>query len=175
MALVDILAVLVVAMSVLWGLMRGFSRELFGLLAWIVAFILASRWYGRLVPLIAPHVSGGALADVIAFALVFVVLVLLLSMVSALIGNAMQGSMLLGGANALLGGLFGVFRGVVLLVLLYAAGSAVMDDAAFAAAVHGSRIAPFIYRAALYLEGHGPVFVRVHLAPPDDSVHDPAI
>jgi len=175
MAVADVIAIILLLMSVAWGMMRGFTREVFGLLAWICAFVLAMRWYGAVLPWVAAHVPGLVQSRVVAFSVVFVGLVVAFSVVSAFVGNLVQGSSLLGGVNTLLGGAFGLLRGVVVLTVLYAAGSLTMTDATFRGAVEGSRLAPFIYHAALYLERLGPVFTRVHLAPPGESVHDPAI
>jgi membrane protein required for colicin V production len=172
MAIVDIMALVVVLISILWGVVRGFSREIFGLVAWVFAFLLASRWYGLLVPLVRMQVTRPRLADALAFGGLFIALIMILSAVSTLLGRAMRGSALFGGVDALLGGAFGLVRGVAVLSVLYAGASFLMQDDAFAAASAQSRIAPFIYRATLYLEGCIPAFARIHLAPPPESRHD---
>jgi len=103
--------------STLIGLLRGFVREAVSLVFWIVA-IWAAWKFG---PLVEPHL-GGLLADpkVAPWVgrLVVLVLVLLLGwMVSMLLGFFTR-SMGLGPLDRVIGLLFGIVRGMVLVGLM---------------------------------------------------------
>jgi membrane protein required for colicin V production len=113
----DVLILLLLLGSTLIGLLRGFVREAVSLVFWIVA-IWAAWKFG---PLVEPHL-GGLLADpkVAPWVgrLVVLVLVLLLGwMVSMLLGFFTR-SMGLGPLDRVIGLLFGIVRGMVLVGLM---------------------------------------------------------
>jgi len=110
----DLFVLAVLAGSATLGLLRGLVKEVFSLMAWVLAF-LGARLFG---PLLAPLLSGlesPALRHAAALVVVFVLV---------LLGAAMLGSLLsslarLAGLEAfdrLLGGLFGLARGGIALV-----------------------------------------------------------
>jgi len=113
----DVLILALLLGSTLIGLLRGFVREAVSLVFWIVA-IWAAWKFG---PLVEPHL-GGLLADpkVAPWVgrLVVLVLVLLLGwMVSMLLGFFTR-SMGLGPLDRVIGLLFGIVRGMVLVGLM---------------------------------------------------------
>jgi membrane protein required for colicin V production len=113
----DVLILVLLLGSTLIGLLRGFVREAVSLVFWIVA-IWAAWKFG---PLVEPHL-GGLLADpkVAPWVgrLVVLVLVLLLGwMVSMLLGFFTR-SMGLGPLDRVIGLLFGIVRGMVLVGLM---------------------------------------------------------
>lgn len=103
--------------STLIGLLRGFVREAVSLIFWIVA-IWAAWKFG---PLVEPHL-GGLLADHSVSPwvgrLVVLVLVLLIGWVIGMGLGFFTRSMGLGPVDRVIGLLFGIVRGVVLVGLL---------------------------------------------------------
>jgi membrane protein required for colicin V production len=113
---VDIALLAVFLLSALVGLWRGFIFEIVSLLGWVVAFILANT----LGPLLADNVPIGEshnpqLGLWIAYVVVFV-LVLLLCTLFARMLRALVAATPLSFVDHLLGGLFGMVRGAVVLV-----------------------------------------------------------
>ncbi|MEW6677825.1 MAG: CvpA family protein [Pseudomonadota bacterium] len=117
----DILVLVVLAGSILLGVMRGLVKEIFSLAAWVLAFI-GARLFGGPAAQILPGVDDPSLRHVLALVLVFVVI---------LVGAALAGRLLaglvqwvgLGGVDRFLGVLFGAFRGgLILLALTLVAG-----------------------------------------------------
>jgi len=117
----DVLIVLVLLGSTLIGLLRGFIREAVSLAFWIAA-IWAAWKFG---PLVEPHL-GGLMADpkVAPWVgrLVILVLVLLFGWVVGMLLSYLTRSAGLGPADRVIGLLFGVVRGVVLVGLMIIGG-----------------------------------------------------
>ncbi|WP_343664959.1 CvpA family protein [Paraburkholderia tropica] len=118
----DYAVMAVIGLSALRGAWRGFIGEIFGLIGWIAAFIVACRYVDRVVPWIPAHLPGQALTQwLIAFALIVIGVVLVASVANALLGRLVQVSGL-SGVDRSLGLLFGLARGVVLVLILVVLG-----------------------------------------------------
>lgn len=116
MTSLDLLALAILAVSILAGLLRGFTRELFSLAALILA-VLAAR---ALSPWLAPRLPGlgeAGLGYAAAIAIIFVLVLVLAGLAGMLMGSAVRLAGL-GAYDKVLGGLFGLVRGGVILVLL---------------------------------------------------------
>ena len=114
---VDIALLAVFLLSVLVGLWRGFVFEIVSLLGWLVAFIIANSagpFLADRVPL--DSVSPQArlwIAYIVVFVLVLVTCTLLARMLRALVSATP-----LSFVDHLLGGVFGVVRGALILVVV---------------------------------------------------------
>lgn len=116
----DYAVMAVIGLSALRGAWRGLLSEVFGLIGWIVAFFVACRYVGLLVPYIPANWPGGALTQwLLAFALIVVGVVLVASVANALLARIVAVSGL-GGVDRSLGLMFGLVRGVVLVLVLVA-------------------------------------------------------
>ena len=113
----DWLILLVGAVSIVVGLVRGFVFECLSLAGWVVAW-LAAQW---VVPLLAPYLPvgtpGGGLRHGIAFAIAFVLALIVWALLARLIRMAIHATPL-SVADRLLGGVFGALRALVLLLAL---------------------------------------------------------
>lgn len=117
----DYVVLAVIALSALRGAWRGLITEVFGLIGWFVAIVIAGRYAGAVAPLIPANWPGGELTQwVAAFAAIAICVVLVASVVNALLARIVQVSGL-GGADRSLGLMFGLVRGALLVVLLVAA------------------------------------------------------
>ncbi|MBS0379746.1 MAG: CvpA family protein [Proteobacteria bacterium] len=114
MNLADYLIIVAVLLSALGGAMRGFLREIVAFGAWIVALFLA--WHFS--DLIEPHLGGllaGSEVRPWAARVIIVVLVLVLgAFIGAILAHFVRLS-LFSGMDRLLGFVFGLLRGLVLL------------------------------------------------------------
>jgi membrane protein required for colicin V production len=113
----DVLILLVLLGSTLIGCLRGFVREAVSLVFWVGAIWAA--W--RFGPLVEPHL-GGLLADPSVSPwvgrLVVLVVVLLIGWVIGMLLSYFTRSMGLGLVDRVIGLLFGIVRGMVLVGLL---------------------------------------------------------
>lgn len=116
----DYAALAVIALSALRGAWRGLLAEIFGLIGWVAAFFIATRFVGRLVPYIPADWPGGALTQwLLAFAAIMVGVVLVAGVASALISRIVAASGL-NGVDRSLGLMFGLARGVIFVLVLVA-------------------------------------------------------
>jgi membrane protein required for colicin V production len=116
----DYAVMAVIGLSALRGTWRGFLSEVFGLIGWIVAFLVAARFVSLLVPFIPANWPGGALTQwLIAFGLIVIGVTLVASVANALLSRLVQVSGL-GGVDRSLGLMFGLVRGVILVLILVA-------------------------------------------------------
>src|SRR5271156_6621972 len=113
----DVFIILILLGSTLIGLLRGFVREAVSVAFWVLA-IWAAWKFG---PIVEPHL-GGLLADpnVAPWVgrLVILVLVLLLGWVVGMLLSYFTRSLGLGVMDRILGLLFGLLRGLVLMGLV---------------------------------------------------------
>lgn len=120
---VDGAVALVVIVSALLAYGRGFVREAFAIGGWIVAAIAAFAFAPALrplmldVPVIGDYLQDSCeLAIVAAFAVVFAAALLIVGLFTPLLSSSIRDSAL-GTVDQMLGFLFGVARGVVLVAV----------------------------------------------------------
>jgi membrane protein required for colicin V production len=110
-----LLAALVV--SILIGVIRGFTREILGLVSWIVAIVAALLLAPSAVGWLEHHVSTPSLRVASAYALVFFVALVLGAIVTSVVSMLVRKSAL-SGFDRMVGGGFGLIRGVLVAVVV---------------------------------------------------------
>jgi membrane protein required for colicin V production len=122
MTVLDWVVILILGASVILSLMRGLVAEIFSLASWVVA-LLAAKWGAvEVAPMLPLDVQSEHLRYFIAFLLVFLVVMIIVMLLGRLVKGAV-GAVGLGGADKVIGGIFGLLRGVVILTgLTLAAG-----------------------------------------------------
>ncbi|HVZ53257.1 MAG TPA: CvpA family protein [Pseudolabrys sp.] len=117
--LLDILLLAVMLVSGLLAMIRGFMREVLSIAAWGIAAIAAVIFSGRLVPLVKSYVSlGDTAVNAIAAAIVFLIVLLLVSIVTVRISDMILDSRV-GALDRTLGFLFGLGRGLIIVVVAF--------------------------------------------------------
>ncbi|EQD75547.1 colicin V production protein [mine drainage metagenome] len=114
---VDIVFILVIGLSFVFSLLRGFIHEALALVVWILAFLLAAKagpWVGRWLVLIV-HSPAWRLG--LGEGIVFIAVLLVGGILVSHIGAAVHKSPL-GFMDRLLGGVFGLARGVLIVCVL---------------------------------------------------------
>lgn len=112
----DIAVLALVALSTLFAYFRGVVRELIALVSWIVGIALALAFEAALAAMLPGFESTPVVKDVIAFALIFVAVLVTGAMVAYLLGRIVRA----GGLRFLdrfLGAVFGLARGVIIVLL----------------------------------------------------------
>jgi membrane protein required for colicin V production len=116
----DFAVLIVIGLSALRGLWRGLLSELFALAGYVVAFLVARHYVGLVAGWIPPNWPGGELTQLLlAFGLLFVATMLVIGVLSAL-ANRVTDATGLRAVDRSLGMVFGLVRGVVLVLLLVA-------------------------------------------------------
>ena len=121
--LVDAVVAVVIVISALLAYSRGFVRETLSILGWVVAAVVAYIFAPQVEPLIKEipvlkDFLGDSceLAIIAAFAAVFAVTLVIVSIFTPVFSGLIQRSAL-GGLDQGLGFLFGVLRGMLLVVI----------------------------------------------------------
>jgi len=117
-AMVDGGILLILAVSILIGILRGATREVLGIAGWAGAF--ATVFYG--LPLCRPlgrqYIHTPMVADAVTAGLLFVLSLAVFIIISRLLSSCIKGG-LLGGLDRSLGLVFGCLRGALIVCLLY--------------------------------------------------------
>lgn len=148
MNLLDAAFLLVILVSVVGGLIRGLVREVLGFVGLVAGFLLAIL----LAPVAAPHLERW-MVHAAAYAISFLFIFFATAATAGLLGNLLTRFMEtvhLSCLNRILGGVFGLVRGVVLIVVLFWGLLFFVDRPE--RMLERSRLAPLVYRAALWLE-----------------------
>ena len=112
---VDYILGAAVLVSVLFGVVRGFLRESVALLGWLVGLWLAWRYAYIVEPYLGGALAGTELQSWAARAIVLIAVVIASWILGGLLNYLVQRSGLTLGLDQLLGGLFGLVRGVVII------------------------------------------------------------
>ena len=119
----------VVLVSVLVGLLRGAVYEVLSLLGWPLAFVLSTSGAPKLAVLLP--VKTEVTRNALAYSLVFVAALLVWAMLVWLLSKLVKAAGV-GWADSLMGALFGVVRGVlVVLALVWMAGTTHLPEQRF--------------------------------------------
>ena len=118
MSWVDLLLLAILVLSAAFGLMRGMFKEILSLVTWVGAYIIAQSFWPALDYMLKPLMSEvPSIRAPLAWGILFVC--------SILVGSLMQRVALelvrvtgLSGSDRALGAVFGLLRGIVIIVLL---------------------------------------------------------
>jgi len=168
MNLVDLLVVAIVAISALLGLSRGLVRELLGLGSWAAAAYAAWRIGPSIMPMTEQAIGNPNIADPAAYAIAFVVLLIILSLLANLVGRLVQLSAL-GGLDRTLGLVFGIARGLLVLVAAYIPLALLLRPEQWPPVALRAQSIPWIYAGAVWAADRLPQQYRPRVAPPPDG------
>ncbi len=107
----------ILTISSLISLKRGFVKEALSLAIWVVAFAVASWFSPKLAPMLAVYLDTASLQQMAAFAALFIATLLVGGAVNYLLATLIKATGLTG-TDRMLGVLFGLFRGLVIIMVL---------------------------------------------------------
>jgi membrane protein required for colicin V production len=116
--LLDILLLAVMLISGLLAMIRGFMREILSIAAWGIAALVTLYSYSRLLPITKQYVNSDAIATGVTVAGVFLVTLLVVSIITVRISDMILDSRV-GALDRTLGFLFGLARGLVIVVVAF--------------------------------------------------------
>ena len=117
MIIIDWVILAIVGISALISLVRGFVKEALSLASWVIAFFVARIFSGNLATLLENSISTNSVRWLVSFALLFVATLVVCAMVNYLIAQVVKITGL-GGLDRVFGMVFGLMRGLMIVVAL---------------------------------------------------------
>ena len=139
----------VMAVSTVWGVWRGLVREVISLAGWVMAFLAANLFAGPLAEALPQSIPRPELRMLVAFVAIFIVTLTLMTLAALLLSKMLK-AVGLGGLDRTLGGIFGVARG--LLIVMAFALLAGLTSLPLRPVWKESATGPILGRAALVLK-----------------------
>ncbi len=117
MSWLDIIILGVIALSALISLIRGFVKESISLVTWIVAGVLAFRYFSPMAELLEPFVVSPTIRGIAGFAILFVSTLIIGAIVNFIMSQLVSKTGL-SGTDKALGVVFGGARGVLIVTMV---------------------------------------------------------
>ena len=116
--LLDIVLIVVMLISGLLAMVRGFMREVLSITAWLLAAGATLYSYAKLLPFAKQYFNNDIVATVAVVGGVFLLTLLIVSVITVRISDMVLDSRV-GALDRTLGFLFGLARGLVIVVVAY--------------------------------------------------------
>jgi membrane protein required for colicin V production len=124
LALIDIIILVIISISSVIGVFRGIIKEALSLASWFAAIVAGTLFSAQLADLMVNLIDNGSLRRIAAFVILFIVVIFAGTVLSNLVSKLTQAAGLKG-ADRTLGGLFGILRGLIIVLVIVLVGSQV--------------------------------------------------
>jgi membrane protein required for colicin V production len=139
----DLAVIIVVLVSGMLALLRGFTREVLAILSWVAAAAAAYFFYPLALPYIKPYIAKDEIALLAAAASVFLVALIAVSLVTVKLSDIILDSKV-GALDRTLGFLFGAVRGALIAVVAFVFYSWLVPEANQPQWIKDARAKPFL-------------------------------
>jgi membrane protein required for colicin V production len=100
------------------GLIKGFIREILGLVSLIAGFVVAYLFADDLASILSNYIESDQGAAIVSYAILFIFSTLIISYISRLL-TSLSKAVSLGLINRILGGVFGLLKSIVILFVIW--------------------------------------------------------
>ncbi len=114
----DVILIVVMLVSAILAMVRGFTREVLAIGSWIAAAVATLLLFPRLQPMAREQLDPNWLADALTAGGIFIVTLILVSLITVRLSDLILDSRI-GALDRSLGFLFGLARGLLLVVIAY--------------------------------------------------------
>ena len=114
----DVLIIIIILTSSITAAFRGFVKELFSIISWIISLIVSIKLFNKFKNVLEEHSSQQLIIDTVAFGFPFITTLLVCGLISSWLSPKFNMSEILF-IDKLMGFVFGTFRGTLIVVLLY--------------------------------------------------------
>lgn len=115
-SILDLVVLGIIAISALLAAVRGATREVLAIIAWVAAAAVAWKFYPLVLPLVGQHVTNGTVALVASIAAIFLGTLIIVSIITVKISDMILDSRI-GAIDRSLGLVFGAGRGFLICVI----------------------------------------------------------
>ncbi len=136
--LLDLILLVVMLISGLLAMIRGFMREVLSIAAWLIAALVTLWAYPRLVPIAQGYFSSKMVSVGLTVGVVFLLTLLVVSIITVKISDMVLDSRV-GALDRTLGFLFGLGRGLIIVVVAFVFFSWLVPDRSQPAWVRGAK------------------------------------
>ncbi len=140
----------VVLISAFLAMLRGFTREVLAIASWAAAAVAAYYLYPFLLPYVKPYLSKEALAIAVSAAAVFLAALIIVSVITLRISDAILDSKV-GALDRSLGFAFGAARGALLCIIAFAFFNWLVPAQTQPEWVKSARLRPFLLASEEHL------------------------
>lgn len=154
---VDLAIIVIIALSVLTGLFRGFVKELVALCVWFLAIWLGIHYSQTLDPWLKSYIQEQSARTSVAFIIILFATLLVGGVVNALLSFILK-SAGLSGTDRTLGMGFGFLRGVFIIALLMI--TVEMTSLPYQSYAHSSLLYARFTPVVSVLQAHLPEFIK---------------
>jgi membrane protein required for colicin V production len=116
--LLDVILLVVMLISGLLAMIRGFMREVLSIGAWIIAALVTLYAYPRLLPIVKGYFASNLVATGVTVGGAFLVTLLVVSIATVRVSDMVLDSRV-GALDRTLGFLFGLARGLIIVVVAF--------------------------------------------------------
>ena len=121
MTVVDVVLIIVIFLSALFSLIRGFVKEAISLATWIIAIWLAATFTPKLAAVLPAGIESEAVRQAVGFGVLFVLSLMVGALVNTLVSHMVKKTGL-SGADRIFGVLFGILRGGLIIIVFVVIG-----------------------------------------------------
>ena len=154
--LVDVAIVAIVILSMLAAISQGLLRELFALAGLVLGLVLASWNYARLAIPLGRWIHSPGIANALAFLMIAFGVMLVAGWIGSLLRKTVQ-LIGLGWLDSILGAVFGIIRGCVVVMVAMIAIAAFRPHASW---MQGSKLTPYFLPGAQMLSAQAPAALK---------------
>ena len=116
--IIDIIVISIILISCVVATFRGFVKETFSIISWLIALIVAFQLYERFKLELVQYISQKVIVDIVAFGFPFLTTLFISNLISSWLSPkfSVPGLLIF---DKLFGLMFGVTRGILFVLLLY--------------------------------------------------------
>lgn len=152
---IDGVGFLLIGAAGLYGLARGFIRELLSILSWGAAVCLAGFFEHLVTPSLHSVMTSTPATNIIGWVITFVGLLIIFSILSGLVSRFFLSPVLGGIINHILGAGLGVLKGFLIACILYILAANTVTPETWALFMKNSKLTPYLQQGSSLL--HGPM------------------
>jgi membrane protein required for colicin V production len=139
----DVILILIMLVSAFLAMLRGFTREVLSIMSWALAALAALFFYQLYRERVRQFIEPQILADAILIGVVFVIVLIVVSLITVRLSDVV-GAGRVGALDRTLGFIFGLVRGLILVVIAYELIVAIMPKESLPRWVTEARSLPVI-------------------------------